>query len=169
MTRIVSIMAVAGLLSIGILSAWEVSAQVRHPVSMQTAVDSSAQKAAAERELKEEHGVADKEHWEAKGSSCEATGYSGADWRHSPMAAGMMFHGMKHSRLIPALFILACMTAMLLVNIVLTILVSLDMAQRHAFVGLWVPVLLLVGVPGTALYALFRIGDLIRSASEKKA
>ncbi len=47
-------------------------------------------------------------------------------------------------------------------NILLTIIVSLDMARNNRFNGLWIPVLLLAGIPGSAIYALFRIGDKIQ-------
>jgi hypothetical protein len=50
----------------------------------------------------------------------------------------------------------------LLLNILLTIIVSLDMARSGRFNGLWIPVLLLAGIPGSAIYALFRIGDRIQ-------
>ena len=52
-------------------------------------------------------------------------------------------------------------TAMLIINILLTILVSLDMAKLNRFNGLWIPILLIAGIPATALYALFRIGDIV--------
>jgi hypothetical protein len=47
----------------------------------------------------------------------------------------------------------------ILINILLTIIVSLDMARSGRFNGLWIPVLLIAGIPGSAIYALFRIGD----------
>ena len=50
-----------------------------------------------------------------------------------------------------------------IVNILLTIIVSLDMARNKRFNGLWIPVLLIAGIPGSAIYALFRIGDKIQS------
>jgi hypothetical protein len=49
-----------------------------------------------------------------------------------------------------------------IVNILLTIIVSLDMARNNRFNGLWIPVLLIAGIPGSAIYALFRIGDKIQ-------
>ena len=66
------------------------------------------------------------------------------------------------------MFIRFCMTVcglILLINILLTILVSIDMAGLGRFNGLWIPVVLVVGIPGTAIYALFRIGDFVRAAS----
>jgi hypothetical protein len=44
-------------------------------------------------------------------------------------------------------------------NILLTIIVSLDMARNGRFNGLWIPILLIAGIPGSVIYALFRIGD----------
>jgi hypothetical protein len=48
-----------------------------------------------------------------------------------------------------------------LINILLTIIVSLDMARGGRFNGLWIPVILLAGIPASMIYALFRIGDRI--------
>ena len=81
------------------------------------------------------------------------------NWRMHAMAGMsprhmMMVHKFFH------LFIFL----ILVVNILLTILVSLDMAKRAKFNGLWIPILLIVGIPGTAIYALFRIGDSIAEA-----
>ncbi len=68
----------------------------------------------------------------------------------------------------------ACIMLMVLVllfcavvNILLTILVILDMTKTKRFNGLWIPLTLLIGIPGTALYALFRIGDNVK-VEEKK-
>jgi hypothetical protein len=75
------------------------------------------------------------------------------------------FHMMK--RAMAAL----CLCMLLLcgaVNILLTILVILDMTKTGRFNGLWIPLLLLIGVPATGLYALFRIGDKLKPAEEKK-
>ncbi len=63
----------------------------------------------------------------------------------------------------------AFLLAMALVNILLTVLVCVDMAALGRFNALWVPVLLLFGIAGTALYALFRIGDHIKEAAKPKA
>jgi p-aminobenzoyl-glutamate transporter AbgT len=49
----------------------------------------------------------------------------------------------------------------ILINILLTIIVSLDMARIGRFNGLWIPVVLLAGIPASMIYALFRIGDRI--------
>lgn len=53
-------------------------------------------------------------------------------------------------------------------NLLLTILVILDMTKTKRFNGLWIPLVLIVGIPCTALYALFRIGDNVKPAEEKK-
>jgi hypothetical protein len=62
----------------------------------------------------------------------------------------------------PFFFAHAFLLLLLVVNILLTIIVSLDMARSGRFNGLWIPVLLLAGIPGSAIYALFRIGDKIQ-------
>ena len=64
--------------------------------------------------------------------------------RAPPLCCGILFLG----------FLLWCV-----VNILLTIIVSLDMARNGRFNGLWIPLLLIAGIPGSIIYALFRIGD----------
>ena len=54
-----------------------------------------------------------------------------------------------------------------ILNVLLTIIVAVDMARIGKFNGLWVAVTLLCGVPGTAIYALFRIGDAIERVKQK--
>jgi hypothetical protein len=54
------------------------------------------------------------------------------------------------------------MVAFLTLNILLTVLVSLDMKNRNKFNGLWIPLLLIAGIPVSVIYALFRIGDAIQ-------
>ena len=66
-------------------------------------------------------------------------------------------HCRPHFFLVRALLLLLLMVGT--VNILMTIIVSLDMAHSGRFNGLWIPVLLIVGMPGSAIYALFRIGD----------
>jgi len=63
--------------------------------------------------------------------------------------------------LMPLVFKLLFLGFMLyaVLNILLTIIVSLDMARNNRFNGLWIPVLLIAGIPGSVIYALFRIGD----------
>jgi hypothetical protein len=46
-----------------------------------------------------------------------------------------------------------------ILNVLLTIIVSLDMTKNGGLNGLWIPVLLIAGIPGSIIYALFRIGD----------
>jgi hypothetical protein len=60
----------------------------------------------------------------------------------------------------------AAILAFLLLNILLTVLVSLDMAKRAKFNGLWIPILLVAGMPGSAVYALFRLGDIVAEAKK---
>jgi len=52
---------------------------------------------------------------------------------------------------------------MAVLNILLAIIVSLDMARAGRFNGLWIPVVLIAGIPGSIIYALFRIGDRIQA------
>jgi hypothetical protein len=63
-----------------------------------------------------------------------------------------------------------CIAILLLVialmNILLTIMVCMDMAKMAAFNAIWIPIVLILGIPGTGLYALFRIGDMIKAASK---
>jgi hypothetical protein len=158
-------------LSIALLSG-ATSAQMRHPVVRETAMDTSMQKMNQPAEKSEQSAMMEREHHRDlqcmagnKMEKCEP-GDRG-DWHNGPMAASMMFHPMRHPRLFPALCFMICALALLLINIILTILVSLDMANRHQFNGLWVPVLLLMGLPGTGLYALFRIGDNILAKAQK--
>ena len=68
-------------------------------------------------------------------------------------------HNFRHPPFCHRGLFLGFLLAMVLVNILLTVLVSMDMAALGRFNALWIPVLLLCGIPGTALYALFRIGD----------
>jgi hypothetical protein len=64
--------------------------------------------------------------------------------------------------------VLTVLAAVLLVNLLLTILVIKDMSARGRMNGLWVPLLLIAGIPVTALYALFRIGDNLKGLEEKR-
>lgn len=50
-------------------------------------------------------------------------------------------------------------------NLMLTILVCQDMSRRGKFNGLWIPMLLVAGVPTAVIYGIFRIGD---NLAEKK-
>ena len=62
----------------------------------------------------------------------------------------------------------AMLMFMAIINILLTILVTQDMMKTKRFNGLWLPLLLMAGIPVTALYALFRIGDNVKLGEENK-
>ena len=97
--------------------------------------------------------------------------------RHGMMGAWHGMQGMRecmmpcwqnfgnHHMLLKGVFVFFLL-AMALVNILLTILVCMDMARLGCFNALWIPILLLCGIGGTALYALFRIGDQIKAAAK---
>jgi hypothetical protein len=74
----------------------------------------------------------------------------------------MMHHPRLHRmivmKVVACLFL--CFLFLATVNILLTVLVSLDMKKRGAFNGLWIPLLIIAGIPASAIYALFRIGDI---------
>jgi hypothetical protein len=78
---------------------------------------------------------------------------------------GMRMHGFAARHLHRVLFLGLLMMGIL--NILLTIIVAVDMSRIGKFNGLWVAVTLLCGVPGTAIYALFRIGDAIERVKQK--
>ncbi|MGA3052361.1 MAG: hypothetical protein ABSE00_10655 [Chitinispirillaceae bacterium] len=71
----------------------------------------------------------------------------------------------RHPKLFPVCIAFFLMIIALL-NILLTILVCADMAKLGAFKAIWIPIILLFGIPGTGLYALFRIGDMIKAATK---
>ena len=71
----------------------------------------------------------------------------------------------RHPRIFPACIMLIILI-MALVNILLTILVCVDMSKLGAFNAIWIPIILLFGIPGTGLYAIFRIGDMIKAATK---
>jgi hypothetical protein len=48
-----------------------------------------------------------------------------------------------------------------IINILLTVIISIDMTKNGSFNGLWIPILLIAGIPGSIIYALFRLGDKI--------
>ena len=77
----------------------------------------------------------------------------------------MRMHGFAGKHLFHLLFLGALLMGV--IHILLTITVSLDMARIGRFNGLWVAVTLLAGIPGTAVYALSRIGDAIDRARQK--
>lgn len=68
------------------------------------------------------------------------------------------FHRLIGLKIIAGLLFL-CVLFVASVNVLLTILVSLDMRKRGAFNGLWIPLLLIAGIPSAIIYSLFRMGD----------
>jgi hypothetical protein len=98
--------------------------------------------------------------------------------RHGWMPGGSMYYpceemgGLRHPMKRPFIFIgffmMLCLVVMAIINILLTIIVTLDMTRTKRFNGLWIPITLIVGLPGTALYALFRIGDNLKSYEQKQ-
>jgi hypothetical protein len=68
---------------------------------------------------------------------------------------------MHHHTFFMHAFLKLLLLGFVLINILLTIIVSLDMARSGRFNGLWIPVVLLAGIPASMIYALFRIGDRI--------
>ncbi len=149
-----------------------VPAQTQQPVVKKAAIDTSIQKANPPADQPEQFGMMEREHHRLTGSPREKIDACQPDdqgcCRYEPMSMGMMFHPMRHHVFFPALCVMCCLFVCLLINILLTVLVALDMARRRQFNGLWIPVLLLMGIPGTGLYALFRIGDNI-AANEHKS
>jgi hypothetical protein len=170
MMRIVLAMA-----TMGFLFTFITAAQGMHPMVLEAALDTFSQKSNPVQEKIEktqQSEMKDKEccHDFKCGPWEKMQGRQHGEWGewHGPMAQGLMFHpSIRRFFLIPAMLGLACLFIMFLVNILLTILVSLDMAHRHQFYGLWIPILLLMGIPGTGLYALFRIGDIIKEKEQK--
>jgi hypothetical protein len=73
---------------------------------------------------------------------------------------GMRMHGFAGRHMHGLMFLGLLIMGVL--NILLTIIVAMDMSRIGKFNGLWIAVTLLCGVPGTALYALFRIGDAVK-------
>jgi hypothetical protein len=79
---------------------------------------------------------------------------------------GMMrMHGFAGQHIFRMLILVLIFVA--IIRILLTIIVSTDMARAGKFNGLWVAVVLLTGIPGTAVYALFRIGNTINFVKQK--
>jgi hypothetical protein len=74
------------------------------------------------------------------------------------------FHRMMHLKIVACILFLGVLF-LATVNILLTVLVTLDMKKRAAFNGLWIPLLLIAGIPASVIYALFRIGDTIQKKS----
>ena len=103
-----------------------------------------------------------KENFMLHGNSGPCANYG----NHMPAACGfcpqpgMRMHGFAGHHFFHLLFL--GLLVMGTVNILLTIIVSMDMVRTARFNGIWVPVILLAGIPGSVIYALFRIGDAIR-------
>ena len=148
-------------------------AQIKLPVVKNTVADTSIGKLTPPTENPEQAGMTEgafhREHNGPSREKMEMCGPDGRDyWHRGPMGMEHPWSPMGHHVFRSVLFILTCMSVFFLINILLTILVWLDMARRRQFSGLWIPILLLMGIPGTALYALFRIGDMI-AAKELKS
>jgi len=76
--------------------------------------------------------------------------------------------GIPGGRPVCAVLMFGVLMFCLVVNILLTLLVALDMTKSRRFNGLWIPLILLIGIPGTFMYALFRIGDNLKPVEERK-
>jgi hypothetical protein len=81
-----------------------------------------------------------------------------------PMCPGHRFAMFLVAKMVFGMLFLGMML-MLAVNILLTILIGLDMKKRGTFNGLWIPLLLIAGIPVSIVYAIFRLGDVV---GEKK-
>lgn len=142
------------------------SAQMLHPVVIESFMDTSARPAASPAGRSAQFGTGKRDRLRSfTGVPGEKYGKDGPCGYHNKydraICPWMMFHPAWRHPLITALFIASCLFVWLTVNILFTVLVWRDMMRRGQFNGLWIPVLLLVGIPGTALYALFRIGDAV--------
>jgi hypothetical protein len=87
------------------------------------------------------------------GAACRGPMFPGhrlAMFLAAKMVFGMLFLGMM---------------LMCAVNILLTIIIGMDMKKRGTFNGLWIPLLLIAGIPVSIIYAIFRLGDVM---GEKK-
>jgi hypothetical protein len=91
---------------------------------------------------------------------CNVPEFAGMEKGNCPMWGPSRFMHHHHACCGYAFFKLLLL-GFILINILLTIIVSLDMARIGRFNGLWIPVVLLAGIPGSIIYALFRIGDRI--------
>jgi hypothetical protein len=104
--------------------------------------------------------------WRQKGM-CENGMMGFAD---KPPCCPMMrsLQGMQHHPLLLKLILLKLLLlsvflcVYLAVNILLTVIVATDMKRRNCVNGLWIPLLLLAGIPVSVIYGLFRIGDIIK-------
>ena len=92
---------------------------------------------------------------------CSEPEFAGMEKKNCPMWGSRFMH--HHACCMHAVhaFLSVLLLGFLLINVLLTIIVSLDMARSGRFNGLWIPVVLLAGIPASMIYALFRIGDRI--------
>ena len=163
-------------LTLGLLFVFTATAQVGPPIFLAVAIDTLSQKVnqiGEKTEKTERPEMKRKENWrDLRGAPWEKMKdrehEDWNEWRHGPKNEGFLFHPLGRFFLIPAMFGVACLFILIVVNILLTVLVSIDMIHRRQFNGLWIPVLLLMGVPGTGLYALFRIGDNIKAKEQRQ-
>jgi hypothetical protein len=94
----------------------------------------------------------------------------GMGFADKPPCCPMMgsFQGMKHHPvlmkfiLLKMLLLSVLLCVYLAVNILLTVIVVSDMKRRNCVKGLWIPLLLLAGIPASMIYGIFRIGDIIK-------
>jgi hypothetical protein len=91
---------------------------------------------------------------------CYMAGYSGFDKPPRPFMGPEGFFMHHHPLPLPCLMLFGLL--IIIVNILLTIITTLDMAKNKYFNGLWIPVMLIAGIPGAIIFALFRIGDKIQ-------
>jgi hypothetical protein len=100
------------------------------------------------------------------GTGCNMgpAGKMGQECRMCPMP-GMRMHGFAGRHVHRLMFL--GLLIMGILNILLTIIVAMDMSRIGKFNGIWIAVTLLCGIPGTAIYAMFRIGDAIERVKQK--
>ena len=152
-----------------------VSARMLHPVALEAVMDTSMNPAAPAAERSGQFGTMERHHphsfTDAPREESGKYGPCGNYHRYNePTCPGMMFHHAWRPwrrPLMTAWFFASWFFIWIAINILLTVLVWLDMMRRNQFNGLWIPVLLLMGIPGTGLYALFRIGDAIMAKERK--
>jgi hypothetical protein len=106
------------------------------------------------------------EKYRDQGPECNMgpAGKMGPECRMCPMP-GMRMHCFAGRHVHRLLFL--GLLIMGILNILLTIIVAMDMSRIGKFNGIWIAVTLLCGVPGTAIYAMFRIGDAIERVKQK--
>ena len=105
---------------------------------------------------------------EGKGMRCGPRGEGRGLCAHCPLGKGSRGWACGPLGCCSTCCVLTVLAVVLLINLLLTILVVRDMSARGKVNGLWVPLLLIAGIPVTALYALFRIGDNLKALEEKR-